>query len=82
MRKITNFFLLCALMLVSAIAANGQTAVTYQVSDAPQNGNFAENTHWYTMKLNTSYVSTENVESNTSYLLNGNNNFQILIILF
>lgn len=59
MRKITNLFLLCALMLVSAVTAYAQTPVDYQVSDAPQNGNFTENTHWFTMKLNDSYVSTE-----------------------
>lgn len=59
MRKITNLFLLCALMLVSAVTAYAQTPVDYQVSDAPKNGNFVENTHWFTMKLNDSYVSTE-----------------------
>lgn len=59
MRKITNLFLLCALMLVSAVTAYAQTPVDYQVSDAPQKGIFVENTHWFTMKLNDSYVSTE-----------------------
>lgn len=59
MRKITNLFLLCALMLVSAVTAYAQTPVDYQVSDAPQDGIFVENTHWFTMKLNDSYVSTE-----------------------
>lgn len=59
MRKITNLFLLCALMLVSAVTAYAQTPVDYQVSDAPQDGTFVENTHWFTMKLNDSYVSTE-----------------------
>ena len=71
MRKITNLFLLCALMLVSIVSAKAQTAVSYQVSDAPANGSFAENTHWYTMKLRGAYVSTENVDAN-AYLKSTN----------
>lgn len=67
MRKITNLFLLCALMLVSAVTAYAQTPVDYQVSDAPQNGIFVENTHWFTMKLNDSYVSTECLNSDGSF---------------
>lgn len=67
MRKITNLFLLCALMLVSAVTAYAQTPVGYQVSDAPQNGIFVENTHWFTMKLNDSYVSTECLNSDGSF---------------
>lgn len=77
MRKITNLFLLCALMLIGVVSAKAQKAVDYQVSEAPTNGKFAENTHWYTMKFSNAYVSTENVASSTSYLLS-NNNFQIL----
>ena len=77
MRKITNLFLLCALMLIGVVSAKAQTAVDYQVSEAPTNGKFAENTHWFTMKFSNAYVSTENVESSTSYLLSSNN-FQIL----
>ena len=77
MRKITNLFLLCALMLIGVVSAKAQTAVDYQVSEAPTNGKFAENTHWYTMKFSNAYVSTENVASSTSYLLSSNN-FQIL----
>lgn len=67
MRKITNLFLLCALMLVSAVTAYAQTPVDYQVSDAPQKGIFVENTHWFTMKLNDSYVSTECLNSDGSF---------------
>ncbi len=77
MRKITNLFLLCALMLIGVVSAKAQKAVDYQVSEAPTNGKFAENTHWYTMKFSKAYVSTENVASSTSYLLSSNN-FQIL----
>lgn len=55
MRKISNLFLLCALMLVSAVTAYAQTPVGYQVSDAPQNGIFVENTHWFIFPQNLYY---------------------------
>ncbi len=55
MRKIMNLFLLCALMLFSAVTAYAQMPVDYQVSDAPQDGIFVENTHWVTFLQNLYY---------------------------
>ena len=76
MRKITTLFLLCALMLVSAISAHAQTAVDYQVSSAPTNGNFATDTHWFTMQLRGTYLSTEDVDDD-GYIKSGDD-FQTL----
>ncbi len=76
MRKITNLFLLCALMLVGAISGFAQTAVDYQVSDAPSDGKFATNTHWFTMQLRGTYLSTEDVDAN-GYIKSGDG-FQTL----
>ena len=76
MRKITTLFLLCALMLVSAISAHAQTAVDYQVSSAPTDGSFAADTHWFTVQLRGTYLSTEDVDDN-GYIKSGDG-FQTL----
>ena len=46
MRKITNF-LLSLLFLLGGATVYAQTTYTFAVSDAPTNGEFATNTHWY-----------------------------------
>lgn len=38
------------LLLLSFLCAAGMVAQTFTVSDAPVNGEWAENTHWYTIK--------------------------------
>lgn len=71
MKKITNFLLLCAFMLLNAFAATAQTAVEYQVSSAPSDGSFAEDTHWYALYLRGTYISVENL-TDDGYLRAGN----------
>lgn len=56
---------------MSAFTAKAQTAVEYQTSTAPNNGAFAEDTHWFTIILRGTYLSAENVDDN-GYFLSGN----------
>lgn len=71
MRKITHLFLLCALILVSTFAAKAQTAAEIQTSTAPTGGEFATDTHWFTIYVRGTYLSVENVDAN-EYFYSGN----------
>lgn len=71
MRKITHLFLLCALVLVSTFTAKAQTAVVYQTSTAPSDGQFAADTHWFTINLRNTFLSVENVDE-SEYFYSGN----------
>lgn len=71
MGKIKHLFLLCMLFTLSVITTKAQTAIDYQTSEAPSNGSFAADTHWFTIYLRGTYLSVENVDAN-SYLYGGN----------
>lgn len=71
MGKIKHLFLLCMLFTLSVITTKAQTAVDYQTSTAPSNGSFAEDTHWFTIRLRGTYLSVENADNN-SYFYSGN----------
>lgn len=71
MGKIKHLFLLCMLFTLSVITTKAQTAVDYQTSEAPSNGSFAEDTHWFTIRLRDAYLSVENTDAN-SYFYSGN----------
>lgn len=71
MRKITHLFLLCALIMLSAVTAKAQTAAEIESSTAPSNGEFAANTHWFTIYLRGTYLSVENVDGD-AYFRSGN----------
>lgn len=71
MGKIKHLFLLCMLFTLSVITTKAQTAVDYQTSEAPSNGSFAADTHWFTIRLRGTYLSVENADDN-SYFYSGN----------
>lgn len=71
MGKIKHLFLLCMLFTLSVITTKAQTAVDYQTSEAPSNGSFAADTHWFTIRLRDAYLSVENTDAN-SYFYSGN----------
>ena len=57
--------------MLSAVTAKAQTAVEIQTSSAPSDGQFAEDTHWFTIYLRGTYLSVENVDDN-AYFRSGN----------
>lgn len=58
MKKFT--FLLSLLLASAGVTASAQD--TFVASDAPSDGNWATNTHWYIMKLDNKFVTIENVD--------------------
>ena len=73
MKKV--FTLFCALMVCVLFSgvANAQSPVVFQTSSAPTNAGFAENTHWYIMKLDGKFVTIENVDDAKNIKLTADN---------
>ena len=53
--------------------ANAQSPVVFQTSSEPTNASFAENTHWYIMKLDGKFVTIENVDDKNDIKLTADN---------
>lgn len=73
MKKVFTFF--CALMVCVLFSgvANAQSPVVFQTSSEPTSAGFAENTHWYIMKLKNMFVTIENVDGENNIKLTENN---------
>lgn len=73
MKKV--FTLFCALMVCVLFSgvANAQSPVVFQTSSEPESTGFAENTHWYIMKLNGKFVTIENVDNENNIKLTADN---------
>lgn len=73
MKKV--FTLFCALMVCVLFSgvANAQSPVVFQTSSEPTNASFAENTHWYIMKLDGKFVTIENVDDKNDIKLTADN---------
>ena len=73
MKKV--FTLFCALMVCVLFSgvANAQSPVEFQTSSEPTSAGFAENTHWYIMKLKNMFVTIENVDGENNIKLTENN---------
>ena len=75
MKKV--FTLFCALMvclLFSGVAnAQSPSPVVFQTSSEPASTGFAENTHWYIMKLKNRFVTIENVDGENNIKLTEDN---------
>lgn len=73
MKKVFTFF--CALMVCVLFSgvANAQSPVEFQTSSEPTSAGFAENTHWYIMKLKNMFVTIENVDGENNIKLTENN---------
>ena len=73
MKKV--FTLFCALMVCVLFSgvANAQSPVEFQTSSEPTSAGFAENTHWYIMKLKNMFVTIENVDGKNNIKLTENN---------
>lgn len=73
MKKV--FTLFCALMVCVLFSgvANAQSPVVFQTSSEPTNAGFAENTHWYIMKLDGKFVTIENVDNANNIRLTADN---------
>lgn len=69
MKKFT--FLLSLLLASTGVTASAQD--TFVASDAPSDGNWADNTHWYIMKLDNKFVTIENVDENKEIKLTADN---------
>ena len=69
MKKFT--FLLSLLLASAGVTASAQD--TFVASSAPSDGNWAANTHWYIMKLDNKFVTTENVDENQQIKLTADN---------
>ena len=73
MKKVFTFF--CALMvcvLFSGVANAQPSPVGFQTSSEPTSEGFAENTHWYIMKLKDMFVTIENVDGDNNIKLTDN----------
>lgn len=72
MKKVFTFF--CALMVCVLFSgvANAQSPVEFQTSSEPTSAGFAENTHWYIMKLKNMFVTIENVDGDNNIKLTDN----------
>lgn len=53
--------------------ANAQSPVVFQTSSKPTSAGFAEDTHWYIMKLDGKFVTIENVNSENDIKLTADN---------
>lgn len=73
MKKV--FTLFCALMVCVLFSgvANAQSPVVFQTSSKPTSTGFAENTHWYIMKLDDKFVTIENVDDANNIKLTADN---------
>lgn len=73
MKKVFTFF--CALMVCVLFSgvANAQSPVEFQTSSEPTSAGFAENTHWYIMKLKNMFVTIENVDGENNIKLTEDN---------
>lgn len=73
MKKV--FTLFCALMVCVLFSgvANAQSPVVFQTSSEPTSAGFAENTHWYIMKLDGKFVTIENVDNENNIRLTADN---------
>lgn len=73
MKKV--FTLFCALMVCVLFSgvANAQSPVVFQTSSEPESTGFAENTHWYIMKLDDKFVTIENVDDANNIKLTADN---------
>lgn len=73
MKKV--FTLFCALMVCVLFSgvANAQSPVVFQTSSKPTSAGFAEDTHWYIMKLDGKFVTIENVNSENDIKLTADN---------
>lgn len=73
MKKV--FTLFCALMVCVLFSgvANAQSPVVFQTSSEPESTGFAENTHWYIMKLDGKFVTIENVDNENNIKLTADN---------
>lgn len=69
MKKFT--FLLSLLLASAGVTASAQD--TFVASDAPSNGKWADNTHWYIMKLDNKFVTIENVDEKNQIKLTADN---------
>lgn len=60
MKKVLTFF--CALMVTFLTVGVAKAQTTFQVSEAPSNGAWAENTKWYVVTLDNFIISSEALE--------------------